>query len=80
MFDDTPFLEVFTISFAIVFCFSLFVSSMTARHGEIMTAESCVTQKWAEFEDRTNTMPSTKLEAQWRDDCWVDMGATFEVE
>ena len=80
MSDNTPFLEVFTISFAIVFFFSLFAKSATAHRAEIMTAESCVTQKWAEFEDRTNTMPNTKLEAQWRDDCWVDMGATFEVE
>jgi len=80
LFDNTPFLEVFTISFAAVFFFSLFIQSATARNAEIMTAESCVTQKWAEFEDRTNTMPSTDLEAQWRDACWVDMGATFEVE
>ena len=34
-----------------------------------LNVEDCVTEQWAEFEDRTGTMPSINLEMEWRKEC-----------
>lgn len=73
-------IECFTISFTFVFIASFFIQKADATRAQIMTAESCVTDKWIEFEDRTGEMPGRDIENLWRNECWVDLGATFEVE
>ena len=80
MSKHTFFFEIFTVSFGVVLISSFFIQQAAATRAEIMTAESCVTAKWIEFEDRTGEMPDRDIENLWRNECWTKLGATFEVE
>jgi len=39
------------------------------QQDKALNVESCVTERWVEFEDRTGTMPPMNLEMEWRKEC-----------
>ena len=59
--------------------FGLFVfawtSSTREAHAEIWTVEDCVTEKWQQWEELRNAMPTVEQESSFREECWKALGA-----
>ena len=43
--------------------------SVTANDNAIHTIADCVYAQWAEYEDRTGTMPTQEITSEWNDEC-----------
>ena len=43
---------------------------------EVWTIDNCVMEQWRDWEDTRGKMPTVSDEAEFRDSCWEQMGAT----
>ena len=43
---------------------------------EVWTIDNCVMEQWRDWEETRGTMPTISDEAEFRDACWEQMGAT----
>jgi len=55
-----------------------FIAHKQQEHiAEVTTVSDCVIQKWINWEDTRDVMPTVEDERMFREECWVDMGATL---
>ena len=44
---------------------------------EVWTIDNCVMEKWHAWEESRGTMPTISDEAEFREECWEQMGASL---
>jgi len=55
-----------------------FIAHKQQEHiAEVTTVSDCVIQKWINWEDTRDVMPTVEDERMFREECWADMGATL---
>ena len=53
----------------------VWTNSAREAHAEIWTVEDCVTEKWQQWEELRNAMPTVEQESSFREECWKALGA-----
>ena len=72
--------KAFNTMFALAPVVAIFAGYMwnynTQVIAEVWTIDNCVMEQWRDWEDTRGEMPTISDEAEFREACWEQMGAT----
>ena len=50
------------------------IDSAREAHAEFWSVEDCVTEKWKQWEELRDVMPTVEQEKSFREECWKALG------